>query len=456
MNSGEKLKLLVGLPLSSSITREFFDEVLRNYVRESQEETERKKADDERRIREVLTTRWHRQGDPIWGNMPLGYCPPEALGKDETSFDVFLDDWALATEIIPIEECLAAGLSLDAPGVFRLSPSHYCWGVKAWLHRSFWSDRYKAGSQPPLPLPKENRWTDCSRTPKQWIVIFAAIADNLDRPNESSTPLPPNNSDHPTFVRMIRQRGPIQDLIDEFEKAPSAAFGRFETGRGIVIEMLRRECFNRSLEKVRSDGVCTHNLVASDGERPEFLPVWHSPHGPEMDTPQAFGQWLTCTRRALDHWMASFPSPVDCDDDVSRALALQALEDADTLARHLRDHHGINSVPQRPTDESLSAVKRFLDDVVQAIAERLRGRKPESRIIDTLHDDARMTHLDLATALSVEPEPLRSRLDRWRSKNAVGWEEVTEPKPRQPKYLYRVGNIRDLLREAMSSSPATD
>ncbi len=71
---------------------------------------------------------------------------------------------------------------------------------------------------------------------------------------------------------------------------------------------------------------------------------------------------------------------------------------------------------------------------------------------DDLPDDARMTHIDLAKALGLQPEPLRSRLNRWRKKHGEGCEEVTDVAAHQPKYLYRVGDVREVLREALEAS----
>jgi hypothetical protein len=71
--------------------------------------------------------------------------------------------------------------------------------------------------------------------------------------------------------------------------------------------------------------------------------------------------------------------------------------------------------------------------------------------LERLADEARMTHLDLAEKLGLDAERLRSRLDRWRNKNlgSDGWNQVGDRKARQPTYLYRVGNIRGVLKKAI-------
>ena len=83
-------------------------------------------------------------------------------------------------------------------------------------------------------------------------------------------------------------------------------------------------------------------------------------------------------------------------------------------------------------------------------AKRLgRGAADPTPTLDTLPDDTWSTHVELAGRLGLESEPLRSRLNRWRADNFDGWQEVTEPKARSPKYIYRVGSIRHVLREAL-------
>jgi hypothetical protein len=63
-----------------------------------------------------------------------------------------------------------------------------------------------------------------------------------------------------------------------------------------------------------------------------------------------------------------------------------------------------------------------------------------------LPDDAMMNHVELAAAHNLDAEALRKRLDRWRKTNADGWQEISEPRSNEPRYLYRVGAIRHLLK----------
>ena len=65
--------------------------------------------------------------------------------------------------------------------------------------------------------------------------------------------------------------------------------------------------------------------------------------------------------------------------------------------------------------------------------------------LSALADDAMMNHVDIARALGLAAEALRRRLDRWRAKNGDGWQEITEPKRHEPKYVYRIGAVRHVL-----------
>ena len=343
MDRSHALELLRGLPLRSRIACETVHEKVLDYSRRFEHDRQYTETREESRIQAIL-----KMEQPIVGDTDFAF--------------------------VDANRCIEARLSPSELNVADLkSGQYYVEGViPLELHRS----RDRTDFREILPLPKYDHGIDSRLSESDWLVVFAAISElNPDqatlcpfaRVSDYYPPDPPSVRHESN--RLAKQRLPIDRLKCEVESADAETIERFTTGRGIVIEELRRECFNALLAKVRSDETSTSNLVASDGERPEFLTVWHSPHWPAADTPQAFGQWLTCTRRALDHWVASFPSPSDCDDDVSRVLALQALEDADTLARHLRDRHGITDVPLRPADESLSAAKRFLDDVALAMSQ---------------------------------------------------------------------------------------
>ena len=100
----------------------------------------------------------------------------------------------------------------------------------------------------------------------------------------------------------------FNNLILELKKATAKDVKRLKTGRDIVISELLRECFNRSLQKVRSNTASPLDLVAFDGVKPSFLPIWSSPNWPATDTPAAIRQWLSCNSQVLAYWQASLGS----------------------------------------------------------------------------------------------------------------------------------------------------
>jgi hypothetical protein len=114
-----------------------------------------------------------------------------------------------------------------------------------------------------------------------------------------------------------------------------------------------------------------------------------------------------------------------------------------------------NGQIEKAKQESLTGeqVKKHPENIEDSISSRIANEaSPSRKSLDSLLDDAWMTHLDLAGALALESEPLRTRLNRWRRKHQEGWREVTEPEARQPKYLYQIGAIRTVLRDAMAAA----
>jgi hypothetical protein len=66
-----------------------------------------------------------------------------------------------------------------------------------------------------------------------------------------------------------------------------------------------------------------------------------------------------------------------------------------------------------------------------------------------LEDAGLYSPATLAEALGLEQDFVEARLTRWRHANmgSTAWIEVTERKPREPKYLYRAAAVRSLLQE---------
>jgi hypothetical protein len=64
----------------------------------------------------------------------------------------------------------------------------------------------------------------------------------------------------------------------------------------------------------------------------------------------------------------------------------------------------------------------------------------------TNSDDGMLTHVDFAKRYGIPQEVARKRLARWRKANPGGnWTEVEYPKPREPRYLYRLSAVRHLF-----------
>ncbi|HET6881450.1 MAG TPA: hypothetical protein VFI31_14905 [Pirellulales bacterium] len=71
-----------------------------------------------------------------------------------------------------------------------------------------------------------------------------------------------------------------------------------------------------------------------------------------------------------------------------------------------------------------------------------------------LPDKAWLSHVELASHYELNPENLRQRLNTWRKKHAAGegWKEAPERRPREPKYLYRVGAVRSIAEDMMTET----
>jgi hypothetical protein len=63
---------------------------------------------------------------------------------------------------------------------------------------------------------------------------------------------------------------------------------------------------------------------------------------------------------------------------------------------------------------------------------------------------------DLASRFGVDPEAVRKRLDRWRKGTHDGWSEVTDRKPREPKYLFRFSAVSAILKEMASGETSSE
>lgn len=87
-------------------------------------------------------------------------------------------------------------------------------------------------------------------------------------------------------------------------------------------------------------------------------------------------------------------------------------------------------------------------EVVKASGTSLPG-------LSEANDDAHMSPAKLAEVFEISADPLRSRLRRWRAHNHKGWIENPDRAPREPKYVYRVGSVRHILRALQATSEST-
>jgi DNA-directed RNA polymerase subunit RPC12/RpoP len=81
----------------------------------------------------------------------------------------------------------------------------------------------------------------------------------------------------------------------------------------------------------------------------------------------------------------------------------------------------------------------------------LRDASASSASIVTLDEQGWYTHVRLAESFSVGREALRKRLDRYREHKLGGWKKQDDRRPREPKYLYRLQDVKDVIQELASS-----
>lgn len=70
-------------------------------------------------------------------------------------------------------------------------------------------------------------------------------------------------------------------------------------------------------------------------------------------------------------------------------------------------------------------------------------------------DDSYLSPNKLAQVFGVPADALRCRLNRWRAKNHGDWMENPDRRPREPKYLYKVGAARPIIQALKATSEAT-
>jgi hypothetical protein len=92
-------------------------------------------------------------------------------------------------------------------------------------------------------------------------------------------------------------------------------------------------------------------------------------------------------------------------------------------------------------------------------ADRLSGKQAEPPVVEDQDvDDEPITPAKLADRLRIPQDDkrvrntLNKRLQRWRDENpGGGWVEVTDPKPRQPRYLYPLRTVLPIVEDLKPS-----
>ena len=70
----------------------------------------------------------------------------------------------------------------------------------------------------------------------------------------------------------------------------------------------------------------------------------------------------------------------------------------------------------------------------------------------TLDEQGWYTHVRLAEVFGVRRDALRKRLDRYRKHSFDGWEQNKDPRPREPRYLYRLQAVKTIVEDLRASS----
>lgn len=148
------------------------------------------------------------------------------------------------------------------------------------------------------------------------------------------------------------------------------------------------------------------------------------------------------------------------------------------VLRHLGNHGTTDQVAGKVYDlckRHAGQVCRVVDDAIARHAADLRqGTLPESCLIalsshekyrqgDTanpppernvrLDEQAYYSYGRLAELYNIDKDVLRKRLDRFRNENLNGgWKENEDRRPREPRYLYRLQDLKPLLAEIQASS----
>jgi hypothetical protein len=105
---------------------------------------------------------------------------------------------------------------------------------------------------------------------------------------------------------------------------------------------------------------------------------------------------------------------------------------------------------QRTMGFAVGQVYAVLSRLQLCVPAELRKSELAGDPLAMLDDEREMAPTEIAVALSLESEALRKRLERWRGGAADGFTEVANPKPRQPRFKYRISAVRHILAEMLT------
>jgi hypothetical protein len=149
-------------------------------------------------------------------------------------------------------------------------------------------------------------------------------------------------------------------------------------------------------------------------------------------------------------------------------VALRVAQTANANVHRWLDHHAA-SLPGRPRqaivsdwgqgEMQLSALLQWvsINSENNGSSGGTQAPAPTSSIRQPLEDSPihdgqlMLSCAEIARRFDVPLEVLRSRLRRWQSKNQAGWKEVANPRPREPRYLYRLSAVMPIIRDVSAT-----
>ena len=128
------------------------------------------------------------------------------------------------------------------------------------------------------------------------------------------------------------------------------------------------------------------------------------------------------------------------------------VQDINEVVTAWHTDHNASRIPEQPVLDAL--IDRAVT-VVQAVEAAVDVLDPsgnsaehaDKKVDPDAEPDARYSAAELSKRYGRPLETLRKQLESWRKQHDDGWNEIppSERKPRGPKFLYRVGAVREFL-----------